>query len=139
MVAIISGLNNPTIRRLKQTWELVDANSTKQLQSCEALIDTINGFAKYKSTLANITPPAIPFIGVHLTTLSNIHAEGGEAMDERKREVIQDIERWQAVSYDIAVNPTVRSYLEESFSSHVDRAEPYEKLMQLSLEREPQV
>ena len=63
MVAIISGLNTPPIRRLKRTWEQVNAKFMAALSACEATIDTNKNFANYRSTLASITPPAVPFIG----------------------------------------------------------------------------
>ena len=63
MVAIISGLNTPPIRRLKRTWEQVNAKFMAVLSSCEATIDMDKNFANYRSTLASISPPAVPFIG----------------------------------------------------------------------------
>ena len=63
MVAIISGLNTPPILRLKRTWEQVNAKFMAVPSSCEATIDTNKNFANYRSTLASITPPAVPFIG----------------------------------------------------------------------------
>ena len=63
MVAIISGLNTPPIRRLKRTWEPVNAKFMAALSSCEATIDTSKNFANYRSTLASISHPAVYFIG----------------------------------------------------------------------------
>jgi son of sevenless-like protein len=63
MVAIISGLNNPPIRRLKRTWEQVNAKFMTLLGACEMTIDTGKNFANYRTTLAKVAPPCVPFIG----------------------------------------------------------------------------
>ena len=63
MVAITSGLNTPPIRRLKRTWELVNARFMSQLGACEMTIDSNKNFNNYRLTLASVTPPFVPFIG----------------------------------------------------------------------------
>jgi son of sevenless-like protein len=63
MVAIISGLNSPPIRRLKRTWELINARFMSQLGACEMTIDSNKNFTNYRTTLAKVSPPCVPFIG----------------------------------------------------------------------------
>ena len=63
MTAVISGLNTPPIRRLKRTWEQVNAKFMSQLKVCESTIDTNKNFNNYRQTLARIQPPCVPFIG----------------------------------------------------------------------------
>ena len=63
MTAIISGLNTPPIRRLKRTWEQVNAKFMSQLKVCESTIDTNKNFNNYRSLLARVQPPCVPFIG----------------------------------------------------------------------------
>jgi hypothetical protein len=63
MVAIISGLNSPPIRRLKRTWEQVNARFMTQLGACEMTIDSNKNFTNYRTTLAKVSPPCVPFIG----------------------------------------------------------------------------
>ena len=67
MVAITSGLNTPPIRRLKRTWEQVNQRFAGQLSICESTIDSNKNFNNYRSTLARITPPCVPFIGKKLS------------------------------------------------------------------------
>jgi len=146
MTAIVSGLNTPPIRRLKRTWEQVNARFMAQLRSCEATIDSSKNFNNYRSTLARISPPCVPFIGVYLTTLTFINdgAEdklGGNMINFRKRqkaaEVIQDIKRWQSKPYNFQTVGTVLSYLEESFNRYTDGVDYGDQFWNLSLEREP--
>ncbi|KAJ8501924.1 hypothetical protein ONZ51_g290 [Trametes cubensis] len=146
MTAVISGLNTPPIRRLKRTWEQVNAKIMSQLKICESTIDTNKNFNNYRSLLARIQPPCVPFIGVYLTTLTFINdgAEdklGGNMINFRKRqkaaEVIQDIKRWQAKPYNFQTVAPVLQYLEESFSQYTDGVDYGNQFWELSLEREP--
>lgn len=70
MTAIVSGLATPPIRRLKRTWEQVNARAMNQLRECETTIDTAKNFTNYRQTLARITPPCVPFIGKSVTEYS---------------------------------------------------------------------
>ncbi|KAI8986090.1 ras GEF [Trametes punicea] len=146
MTAVISGLNTPPIRRLKRTWEQVNAKIMSQLKICESTIDTNKNFNNYRSLLARIQPPCVPFIGVYLTTLTFINdgAEdklGDNMINFRKRqkaaEVIQDIKRWQAKPYNFQTVPPVLTYLEECFSQYADGVDYGDQFWNLSLEREP--
>ena len=165
MTAVISGLNTPPIRRLKRTWEQVNAKFMSQLKICESTIDTNKNFNNSRSLLARIQPPCVPFIGqynvfvsvaylgsdtltpgVYLTTLTFINdgAEdklAGSMINFRKRqkaaEVIQDIKRWQAKPYNFQTVASVLTYLEESFQSYQDGVDYGDQFWNLSLEREP--
>ena len=162
MVAITSGLNTPPIRRLKRTWELVNQRFMAQLAVCESTIDSNKNFNKYRQTLATITPPCVPFIGTsfhiahslrltfdegtYLTTLTFINdgAEdkvAGHMINFRKRqkaaEVILDIKRWQAMSYNFTPVPSMIAWLEESFGKYQDGKDYGDQFWDLSLVREP--
>ncbi|KAJ3558904.1 hypothetical protein NM688_g656 [Phlebia brevispora] len=146
MVAITSGLNTPPIRRLKRTWEQVNQRFTAQLSVCESTIDSNKNFNNYRSTLARITPPCVPFIGTYLTTLTFINDGAGDKVSGnmvnfRKRqkaaEVIQDIKRWQAKPYNLQVVAQVLAFLEESFGKYQDGTDYGDQFWHLSLEREP--
>ncbi|THH31171.1 hypothetical protein EUX98_g3005 [Antrodiella citrinella] len=146
MVAIISGLNTPPIRRLKRTWEQVNARFMTLLGNCEQTIDTNKNFTNYRQALATITPPCVPFIGVYLTTLTFINdgAEdklAGQMVNFRKRqkaaEVIQDIKRWQAKPYNFTIVTPILNYLEDALHKYSDGVDYGDKFWELSLQREP--
>ncbi|KAI0916974.1 hypothetical protein AcW2_007229 [Taiwanofungus camphoratus] len=146
MTAIVSGLATPPIRRLKRTWEQVNARIMLQLKTCESTIDTAKNFNNYRTTLSRIDPPCVPFIGVYLTTLTFINdgAEdklAGNMINFRKRqkaaEVIQDIRRWQTKPYNFQTVGAVLSYLEECFNKYGDGVDYGDQFWNLSLEREP--
>ncbi|KAF9488025.1 ras GEF [Pleurotus eryngii] len=146
MVAITSGLNTPPIRRLKRTWEQVNQKLMAQLGACEMTIDTTRNFNNYRSTMATVTPPCVPFIGVFLTTLQFIQDGNpdnlaGSLVNFRKRqkamEVINDIKRWQAQPFNFTPIPAVLQFIEESLSQFSETVDVREHFWQLSLDREP--
>jgi son of sevenless-like protein len=146
MIAIVSGLNTPPIRRLKRTWEQVNQRNMAQFQACEVTLDSNQNFKKYRSMLASVVPPCVPFIGVFLSTLQFIQDGNKDFLSDgvinfRKRqmasEVISDIKRWQAHSYNYQVVPVIREYIEESLAMFDDTRMSSDRFWQMSLEREP--
>ncbi|KAG1765912.1 ras guanine nucleotide exchange factor domain-containing protein [Suillus occidentalis] len=146
MVAIVSGLNSPPIRRLKRSWEQVNARHMAQLGSCELTIDSGKNFNNYRSTLARVSPPCVPFIGVFLTTLTFIQDGSkdtlpGNLVNFRKRqkasEVIQDIQRWQTFPHNFNPITSVQTYIEESLAKFSEQVDVGDYFWNLSLEREP--
>ncbi|KAG1743304.1 ras guanine nucleotide exchange factor domain-containing protein [Suillus paluster] len=146
MVAIVSGLNSPPIRRLKRSWEQVNARHMAQLGTCEMTIDSGKNFNNYRSTLAKVSPPCVPFIGVFLTTLTFIQDGSkdtlpGNLVNFRKRqkasEVIQDIQRWQTFPHNFNPITSVQTYLEESLAKFSEQVDVGDYFWNLSLEREP--
>ncbi|EIW81292.1 ras GEF [Coniophora puteana RWD-64-598 SS2] len=146
MVAIISGLNSPPIRRLKRSWEQVNARHMSQLSTCESTIDSGKNFNNYRMTLAKVAPPCVPFIGVFLTTLTFIQDGSkdilpGDLVNFRKRqkasEVIQDIQRWQSIAHNFQALSVVQNYVEEALFKFPDGSDLGDHFWNLSLEREP--
>ncbi|KAK1230653.1 cell division cycle- protein [Marasmius sp. AFHP31] len=146
MIAIISGLNTPPIRRLKRTWEQVSQRYMAQFGACEVTLDSNRNFNKYRSMLAQVVPPCVPFIGVFLSTLQFIQDGNpdvlpGNLINFKKRqkasEVINDIKRWQAHSFNYQTVPAIREYIEESLSAFSDTRVSSERFWAMSLEREP--
>ncbi|KAF8895269.1 ras guanine nucleotide exchange factor domain-containing protein [Infundibulicybe gibba] len=147
MIAITSGLNTPPIRRLKRTWEQVNHRYMAQFSACEMTIDSNKNFTKYRQLMASVTPPCVPFIGVFLSTLQFIQDGNpdnlpGNLVNFRKRqkasEVISDIKRWQAQSFNFHPVPSIIAYIDESLNQfNSDTKASSEHFWLLSLEREP--
>ncbi|KAI0077059.1 ras GEF [Panus rudis PR-1116 ss-1] len=155
VMAIISGLNNPAIRRLKLTWEQVGSRAMSQFESCETLMSPDRNFHNYWSVLRSSNPPAIPFFGCYLSTLTFIN-DGAEdnltsnhpdsnsnlLINFRKRqkaaEVIQEIQRWQSPAFNFQPVAIVLAFIESNLRQYADdRIDHGERFYKLSLEREP--
>ncbi|KAJ3994354.1 ras guanine nucleotide exchange factor domain-containing protein [Lentinula boryana] len=147
MIAIISGLNTPPIRRLKRTWELVSQRHMAQFGACEVTLDSKRNFNKYRMMLASVVPPCVPFIGVFLSTLQFIQDGNKDTLSDglinfKKRqmasEVISDIKRWQAHSYKLQSVPVIREYLEDRLGERErEMRMGIDRFWEMSLEREP--
>ncbi|KAJ6584774.1 ras guanine nucleotide exchange factor domain-containing protein [Mycena capillaripes] len=152
VASIISGLNTPSVRRLKRTWEQVEKRYIDQFDACERVIGSSKGFVEYRSLIASAFPPGLPLLGILLTTLrflqdgnpDNLPVPGGKGgkplINFRKRqkltEVINDIKRWQ-VPFNFHVVPSIQTYIEDSLSSVGDAQEFTDRFWDLSLELEP--
>ena len=86
------------------------------------------------------------FIGVFLSTLQFIQDGNpdnlpGNLVNFRKRqkasEVINDIKRWQAQTFNFQPLPSVIAYIEEQLNQHRDTRASGERFWALSLELEP--
>ncbi|KAG2340122.1 ras GEF [Suillus weaverae] len=145
MLAIVSGLNSSPIRRLKRSWEQVSTRYMSQLETCETTINSYKTFNVYRSALAKVSPPCVPFVGVFLTALTHIQDGSKDSLPNnlvnfRKRqktsEVIQDLQRWQTQPHNFHPLPTVLVYLDDALGQFGDK-DVSDVFWQLSLEREP--
>lgn len=145
MLAIVSGLNSSPIRRLKRSWEQVSTRYMSQLETCETTINSYKTFNVYRSALAKVSPPCVPFVGVFLTALTHIQDGSKDSLPNnlvnfRKRqktsEVIQDLQRWQTQPHNFHPLPSVLVYLDDALGQFGDK-DVSDVFWQLSLEREP--
>ncbi|KIJ14919.1 hypothetical protein PAXINDRAFT_115260 [Paxillus involutus ATCC 200175] len=145
MMAIVTGLNSSPIHRLKRSWEQVNSKHMSQLETCEAIINSYKNYNKYRTALAAVAPPCVPFIGVFLTALTHIQDGSkdylpGNLVNFRKRqkssEVIQDLQRWQNQPHNFHPLPTVLVFINEALSQFGDQ-DVSDVFWRLSLEREP--
>lgn len=70
LMAIISGLNLSSVRRLKHTWSELNANDVKSFESLEQVMSSDSAFSVYRNSIKSINPPCVPFLGVYLTDLT---------------------------------------------------------------------
>ncbi|TDL15516.1 ras GEF [Rickenella mellea] len=145
MVAIMSCLNSPPIRRLKRTWDHFDSKCMSQLGTCEMNLDSSNNFCNYRSTLAKINPPCIPFIGVYLIDLAIIQNGSKDYLQpdvinfgklQKTAEVVHEIKHWQSTKFNLTPIPVVLDFIEESLASFHDARDWNEYFWNMSLERE---
>lgn len=145
MIAIVSGLNSPPIRRLKRTWEQITQKFMTLLGACEMTIDSNKNFSNYRSLLQRITPPCVPFIGLYLTTLTFIQDGApnniGALVNFRKRqkaaEVIEEIQKWQSKPFNFAKVDLIHDYIVDCLNKFNNRPDVSDEFWELSLEREP--
>lgn len=73
MQAILAGLNNASIFRLKLTWAKVEKEKFFALfADARDLMDSSGSFSNYRRNVQAADPPIIPYLGVYLTDLTFI-------------------------------------------------------------------
>ncbi|EMD34577.1 hypothetical protein CERSUDRAFT_140118 [Gelatoporia subvermispora B] len=147
MVNIISGLNAPPVRRLQDTWQAVSETQRAQMLACEAAVDVAHQFTAYRTALARIEPPCVPFIGVTLTLLAQITTSHSTsptipshmidfAQLRAAYPLLQDLSRWQYTSYDIAPSPGIAAFLERALNGSDDIEPDVFELLERSFQLE---
>lgn len=73
MQAVLSGINNTSVWRMKQSWTKIEKKDKffqqwKQMSS--VITDTANNFNAYRTAVSTADPPIIPYLGVYLTDLT---------------------------------------------------------------------
>lgn len=72
VMAILSAFNASTISRLKKTWETVPPKNKAIMDHLGKIMASTRNYAVYRSLMREADPPALPFIGFHLTDLTFI-------------------------------------------------------------------
>jgi len=149
MWAIVAGVNNSAIRRLKRTWDLLPPRFMTILDSLEKSMEAGKSFGAYKAAMTKVSPPAVPFLGVYLTALLFIqdgskdmipgpNKDGPMLINFVKRhkaaEVLREIKRFQTSLYNLTLVPSATALIEDSLRL----ASPdNDSAWNLSMEREP--
>jgi len=115
LMAVIAGLNNSAVFRLKFTREEVSRQYQQAYEYLMGQVTSSNGYRNYRDTLANIQPPCIPYLGVYLTDLTFMDdgspnflpspKEGKDLINFAKRRLIAtslaQIQQFQLQSYNL--------------------------------------
>ncbi len=138
-MAILAGLNNASVTRLKFTWAEVPKASKKIKEQIEALLDTAGSYKNYRTALKSTLPPLIPYLGIYLSDLTFIEDGNpnmlGPLINFHKRRlvyrVISEIQQCQQQAYTITLIDQVQGVLKQL--TYTNDKELYE----LSLIHEP--
>ncbi|XP_011270097.1 hypothetical protein CAOG_08516 [Capsaspora owczarzaki ATCC 30864] len=68
----VAALNISAVQRLKQTWKQLSTKYASLWVELNRLMDTAKGYTNYRSHLASLTLPIVPYIGIHLNDLTLI-------------------------------------------------------------------
>ena len=67
LTAVISGLNNSAITRLKWTKAKVSRRLLDSFEELEEVTSMYNSFKEYRNVLANHVPPVVPYMYVSIS------------------------------------------------------------------------
>tara|TARA_R110002050_G_scaffold193640_3_gene328668 strand:+ start:584 stop:1621 length:1038 start_codon:yes stop_codon:yes gene_type:complete len=72
MLAIISGLGNVAVQRLKKAWGGIPSKMLTKFENMSALMAPIGGYREYRQTMAVAVKPVIPYVALYLQDLVHI-------------------------------------------------------------------
>ncbi|XP_047213129.1 rap guanine nucleotide exchange factor-like 1 [Girardinichthys multiradiatus] len=72
-LAVVLGLDNPAVSRLRLTWEGLPGKFRKQFQQFESIADPSRNHKSYRDLITSLRPPLIPFTPLLLKDLTFLH------------------------------------------------------------------
>mmetsp|Transcript_970 Transcript_970/g.2527 ORF Transcript_970/g.2527 Transcript_970/m.2527 type:complete len:716 (-) Transcript_970:255-2402(-) len=116
---IMSGLNNASVRRLKQTFAELSKEKKELFEKFEDVMSHHKSFSKYRTHLHTIAPPCVPYVGIYLTDLTFLEDGNPDNVDglinflkrTRVAKVIIEIEQYQEPYPKLELDQAVRDEL----------------------------
>ncbi|RKP02606.1 hypothetical protein CXG81DRAFT_10590 [Caulochytrium protostelioides] len=143
ITAISAGLSQASVGRLKKTWSAFAESHGRTYElykEISALVSPRGQYAEYRKTLKEMTPPAIPFLGVYLTDLTFIELgntdflpDGGYINFEKRRKVahiIRSIQSYQLHPYHFMPVIAIQEFI-HGLHATMSEDEMYEKSLQV--------
>ncbi|KAL6102365.1 rapgefl1 [Pungitius sinensis] len=96
-LAVVLGLDNPAVSRLRLTWEGLPGKFRKQFQQFESVADPSRNHKAYRDLITSLRPPLIPFTPLLLKDLTFLHEScktfHGELVNFEKMHKVADMVR----------------------------------------------
>lgn len=118
-VALISGLQNSAIHRLKHTWNEIPLQSIQTFERCSSITNPASSYKNYRTLLKSATGAIVPYLGIHLQDLTFIEDgnkdEWNGLVNFKKRALISgaivEIKKYQQQPYNYIPVPEIADYL----------------------------
>ncbi|KAJ3086621.1 hypothetical protein HK102_012820 [Quaeritorhiza haematococci] len=124
ITGIVAGLSMAPVNRLRKTWAGFADKHTKLSEAYAEVADLVSPkgqYANYRKALKELTPPAIPFLGVYLTDLTFIELGNPDFLPEthyvnfEKRrkvyELIREIQGYQLTPFPFQSVPVLNELI----------------------------
>lgn len=130
--ALVSGLNNSSVVRLKKTLSKLSDKTLETLQYFNKLVSGEGNYRDLRAMIENIEPPAIPCFALTLKDLTFIEDGNPDKLDgvginfykwRLEYDVIQDVLAFQQVSYPQTSDPNIKAYLQMHIANAVQLGE----------------
>jgi RasGEF domain/RasGEF N-terminal motif len=140
LLAVVSGLGHPAVKRLKFTTNAVDADLRSEWRQITTQTSSANNYSALRQLLKHANPPTLPPLGMYLTDLIMIEDRNDDYTDrglinfqkcELVYDVIVDVKEYQAGSFHYSADSLVPVAL-----TNLDIIDP-EQFFNVSTEREP--
>jgi hypothetical protein len=83
LLAILSGLDNAAVHRLRLTLDAADTKMEKAMSTMEKYRKLMErNFRGYRTIINEVRPPLVPYLGVHLSDLTFIHMGNPDLVED---------------------------------------------------------
>ncbi|XP_045920111.1 RAS guanyl-releasing protein 2-like isoform X3 [Micropterus dolomieu] len=144
LMAVVGGLSNSSISRLKDTQAHISAETNKVFNNLIELVTSCGNYSQYRKRFSECSGFRFPILGVHLKDLIAVHVALPDWADKEKTRVnltktqqlytiLQELAQIQTTPPSIDANTDLLNLLTVS----LDQYHTEEEIYQMSLQREP--
>ncbi|XP_052393592.1 RAS guanyl-releasing protein 2 [Carassius gibelio] len=144
LMAVVGGLSNSSIARLKDTQALIGSETRKVFDGLVELVTSSGNYSRYRQRFSECSGFRFPILGVHLKDLIAVHVALPDWLDPEKTRVnltkthqlyaiLEELALIQSTPPSIEANSDLLNLLIVSLDQYHSEDEIY----QLSLQREP--
>uniref|UniRef100_A0A8C9T4S5 RAS guanyl releasing protein 2 n=1 Tax=Scleropages formosus TaxID=113540 RepID=A0A8C9T4S5_SCLFO len=145
LMAVVGGLSNSSISRLKDTQAHIGGDASKTFRNLTELVTSCGNYSQYRRCFAECTGFRFPILGVHLKDLIAVHVALPDWADAAKTQVnLNKTRQLYAILQELALVQSTPPSMEANtdllnlLTVSLDQYHTEEELYQLSLQREPQ-
>ncbi|XP_017277536.1 RAS guanyl-releasing protein 2 isoform X2 [Kryptolebias marmoratus] len=144
LMAVVGGLSNSSISRLKDTQSHISAETNKVFNNLIELVTSCGNYSQYRKRFSECSGFRFPILGVHLKDLIAVHVALPDWADKEKTRVnlaktqqlyaiLQELAHIQNTPPSVDANTDLLNLLTVS----LDQYHTEEEIYQMSLQREP--
>nr|XP_020471933.1 RAS guanyl-releasing protein 2 isoform X2 [Monopterus albus] len=144
LMAVVGGLSNSSISRLKDTQTHISAETNKVFNNLIELVTSCGNYSQYRKRFSECSGFRFPILGVHLKDLIAVHVALPDWVDKEKTRVnlaktqqlytiLQELALIQNMPPSVDANTDLLNLLTVS----LDQYHTEEEIYQMSLQREP--
>uniref|UniRef100_A0A671QG51 RAS guanyl-releasing protein 2-like n=1 Tax=Sinocyclocheilus anshuiensis TaxID=1608454 RepID=A0A671QG51_9TELE len=144
LMAVVGGLNNSSISRLKETQAHISNETNKIFNSLLDLLTSFGNYSQYRRRFAECTGFRFPILAVNLKDLIAVHVALADWTDPQKTRVnLTKTQQLYAILQELALvqnnppNIEANTDLLNLLTVSLDQYHTEEEIYQLSLQREP--
>uniref|UniRef100_A0A3Q1K7V6 RAS guanyl releasing protein 2 n=1 Tax=Anabas testudineus TaxID=64144 RepID=A0A3Q1K7V6_ANATE len=144
LMAVVGGLSNSSISRLKDTQAHISAETNKVFNSLIELVTSCGNYSQYRKRFSECSGFRFPILGVHLKDLIAVHVALPDWADKEKTRVnLAKTQQLYTILQELALiqttppNTDSNTDLLNLLTVSLDQYHTEEEIYQMSLQREP--
>jgi son of sevenless-like protein len=132
MLAIMGGLNNSSVSRLKKTAQKLSSKTTQQLEHLNESVSGKDNYRFLRQKWTDAEPPAVPFLAMALKDLTFIEDGNPDSLENgginfykwrKLSEVVHNIMQYRDIPYSVQPSDDVTNYLSKGIVEAKELAE----------------